>query len=108
MLFVVVCFVAFRRWVRELLEILDISESHSCAWTWIAVAIVCACVWRELYVRVYGEMSLKDTNCAISARVRVWKLHVLLIRMGMIWSWSLFSCYVSLWLVLVVRICRVC
>ncbi len=70
--------------MRVLLESLDISVSHSCAWTLIAMAIVCACVWSDLYVMFSGGVSLKDTSCAISARVCVWKLHVLLITMGMI------------------------
>jgi len=61
-----------------LLETLDISVSHSCAWTWIRMAIVCACVGRDLYLRVSGGFFLKDTS------VRVWKLFVLLIAMGMI------------------------
>ena len=62
MLFVVVCFVVFRRWVRMLLETLDISVSHSCLWTWIAMAIVCACVGSDLYAMLSGEFSLKDTS----------------------------------------------
>ena len=37
---------------------------------------------------VSSGFSLKDTNCAISARVRVRKLFVLLITMGMIWTFS--------------------
>ena len=39
-----------------------------------------------------GGFSLNDTSCDIFARVRVWKLHVLLITMEMIWTWSIFSC----------------
>jgi len=35
----------------------------------------------------------------MSARVRVWKLPDLLITMGMIWTWILFFCCVSIWLV---------
>jgi hypothetical protein len=73
-----------------LLKTLDISVSYSCAWTWIAMTIVCACVGSDLDVSVSGGFSLKDTSCAISARVRVWKLPVLLITMGMIWTWILF------------------
>ncbi len=88
---VVVCLTVFRRWVRVLLEHLDMSVSHSCAWTWTAMTIVCACVGRDLYVVLCGEFSLKDTGRAISARVRVWKLTVMLITMGIIWTWSLFS-----------------
>jgi hypothetical protein len=80
-----------------LLETLKTSVSHSCAWTWIAMTIVCACAGSDLYVMLCGGFSLlKDTSCAISANVRVCRLPVLLITMGMIWSWSLFSCCVSL------------
>ena len=60
--------------------------SHSCAWTWIATTIVCACVGSDLYVMLSGGFSLNDTSCAISANVLVWKLPVLLITMGMIWT----------------------
>ena len=59
------------------------------------MVIVCACVGSDLYVSVPGGFSLKGTSCAISARVRVWKLHVLLITMGMIWTWSVFFSVVS-------------
>jgi hypothetical protein len=38
----------------------------------------------------------------------VWKLPVLLITMGMIWTCNIFFCCVSSWHVWVVRICRVC
>ena len=64
--------------------------SHSCACTCIDMAIVCAFVCSVLYVRVSGGVSLKNTSCAIFARVRVWKLHVLLTTMGMIWTWCRF------------------
>jgi hypothetical protein len=44
------------------------------------MAIVCACVGSVLYVRASSGFSLNDYNSrAIFARVRVWKLHVLLI-----------------------------
>ena len=62
----------------------DIILSHSCACMRIAIAIVCACVGSVLYARVSGGFSLKNTICAISARVRVWKLLVLFTTMGMI------------------------
>ena len=53
----------FRRWVsRVLLETLDISVSHSCAWAWIAMVIDCACGGSDLYVRLYGVFSLKDVS----------------------------------------------
>jgi hypothetical protein len=70
---------------------LEISKIHSCAWTWIAMAIVCAYVGSDLYVSLSSRISLKGTSCAISAMVRVWKLHVLLVTMGRIWTWSLFT-----------------
>jgi hypothetical protein len=81
------CFV-LRGWVRLLLETLDISVSHSCACVCIVMAIACACVGSILYVRVAGVVLLKDSSCANSARVRAWKLFVLLTTMGMIWTWS--------------------
>ena len=37
-----------------LLETLDISMSHSCAWKWISMAIVCACVGIDLHISVSG------------------------------------------------------
>ena len=55
-----------------------------CAWTWIVMTIFCACVGSDLYVMLFGVFSLKNTSWAISANVRVWKLPVLLITMGMI------------------------
>jgi hypothetical protein len=70
--------------MRVLLETFDISVSHSRAWTWIAMAIVCACVVSNLYVILSGGFSLKDNSHGISARLRVCKLPVLLITMGMI------------------------
>ena len=62
---VVVCcclLCCFRRWVRMLLETLDINVSHSCAWTWIAIAIVCACGGSDLYVVLSGGLSLKNAS----------------------------------------------
>ena len=70
--------------MRLLLKTLDISVSHSCTCICIAMAIVCACDASVLYARVSDGFSLKDTSCTISARMRVWKLHVLLTTMGMI------------------------
>ncbi len=68
--------------MRLLLDIADIRVSHSCACMWSGMAIVCACDGRDLYVRVSGGFSLNDTSWAISANVRVWKLLVLLIIIG--------------------------
>jgi hypothetical protein len=86
LLFVVVFSECFRRWVRVLLGTLDMSVSHSWALTWIAMAIVCTCVESDLYVILSGGFSLKDTSWAISTNVRVCKLPVLLITIGMIWT----------------------
>ena len=85
----VACFVVLRGWVMLLLETLDISVSHFCAFTCIAMANICACVG-SVYDRVFGGFSLKDTSWAISARVRVYKLHILLITIDMIWTWIRF------------------
>ena len=71
MLFVVECFGDFWRCVRVLLETLEISVSHSCAWTWIAMVIDCACGGSDLYVRLSGGFSWNDTSRAILARVFV-------------------------------------
>jgi hypothetical protein len=64
------------------LEILDMRVSHSCAWVWSVIAIFWACSGSALYVSVSGGFSLRDTSCAISASVRVWKFPVLLITIG--------------------------
>ncbi len=56
--------------------------SHSCACMCSDMAIVCACGGRDLYVRVSGGFSSKDTSWANSAIVLVWKLHVLFITIG--------------------------
>jgi hypothetical protein len=57
--------------VRLLLETLDIRVSHSCACTWIAMAIDCVCVGSVLYVSVFDGLSLDGINRVISAMVRV-------------------------------------
>ena len=49
-----------------------------------AIAISCAGLGSCLYVRVSGGSSLNETSCAISARVRTLKVHVLLMTIGMI------------------------
>jgi len=68
--------------MRLLLEMLDIRVSHSCAFMWSDMVIVCACDGRDLYIRVSGGFSLNYTSWAIPAIVRVYKLHVLLITIG--------------------------
>jgi hypothetical protein len=58
--------------------------SHSCACVCSAIAIVCAGVERDFYVGESGGFSLNDTIWAISAKVRVWKLPIMLTTIGMI------------------------
>ena len=48
--------------MRVILETLDISVSHSCAWTWIAMAIDRACGGSDLYVALSGGFSWKDNS----------------------------------------------
>jgi len=60
--FFAVFFDVFRRWVRVLLETLDKSVSHFCAWTWIAMTIGCACIGSDLYAMLSDGFSLKDTS----------------------------------------------
>ena len=66
------------------LESLDMRVSHSCACMWSAMTMSRAGVGSCLYVRVSGGSSWKETSCAISASVLVWKDPVLLMTMGMI------------------------
>ncbi len=70
--------------VRIFLEILEMYESHSCAWMCNAIAIFCAGFGSFLYVRVSGGSSLNETNGAISASVRTLKVPVLLMTIRMI------------------------
>ncbi len=70
--------------VRIFLEILEMYESHSCAWMCSAIAIFCAGFASCLYVRVSGGSSVNETSCAISARARTLKVPVLLMTIGMI------------------------
>ena len=74
--------------MRVLLKTFEMRVSHSRACMCSAIVIVCACVGRVLYVRVSGGFSLNYTNWAISARVLVWKLPVLLMTIGVICSCS--------------------
>jgi hypothetical protein len=48
--------------VGVILETLEISVSHSCAWTWIAMVIDCACGGSVLYVRLSGGFSWNETS----------------------------------------------
>ena len=70
--------------MRVLVETLDNSVSHSCACTCSAITIVCACFGSVLYVRASGGFSLSKTSRAISDRVRVWKILVLLKNIGIV------------------------
>ena len=70
--------------VRIFLEILEMYESHYCAWVCSAMAIFCASFVICLYVRVSGGSSLNETSCTISASVRTLKVPVLLMTIGMI------------------------
>ena len=70
--------------VRIFREILEIYESHSCAWMCSAIAIFSAGFGSCLYVRVSGGSSLNETSCAISTSVRTLKVPVLLMTTGMI------------------------
>ncbi len=75
--------------VRIFLEILEMYESHSCAWMCSAIAIFFAGFGSCLYVRVFGGPSLDETSCAISASVRTLKVPVLLMTIGMIMTSAL-------------------
>ena len=70
--------------VRIFLEILEMNESHSCAWMCSVIAIFCAGFNSGLYVRMSGGSSLNETSCAISASARTLKVPVLLMTIGMI------------------------
>ncbi len=48
--------------MRVLLETLEISGSHSCAWMWSVMVIDCACGGRDLNVRLSGGFSWNDTS----------------------------------------------
>ncbi len=55
--------------VRIFLEILEMWDSHYCAWTWRAMAIFCVGRGSCLKVMASGGSLWKDTSWAISARV---------------------------------------
>ncbi len=94
--------------MRLLLETLDIGVSHSCARMCNAIAIVCACVGRDLYVSASGRFSFNDASWAISARVRVGKLPVLLITIGMISAYNRLFSVVGWHFFAVCRMCECC
>ncbi len=72
--------------VRIFLEVLDIWDSHSCACTCSAIAILLAVMGSCLKVSSSGVSSLKETSWAISAKVLTWKVPVRLMTMGMIFT----------------------
>ncbi len=55
--------------VRIFLEILEMWDSHSCAWTWRAIAIFCVGRGSCLKVTASSGSSWKDTSWAISESV---------------------------------------
>ncbi len=70
--------------VRIFLEILEMWESHSCAWTCGAIVILLAVGGSCLKVSLSGGSSANETSWEISARVLTWKVPVRLMTMGMI------------------------
>ena len=74
--------------VSIFLEILDIWDSHSCACTWSAIAILLAMGDSCLKVSSSGGSSVNETNCEISACVLTWKVPVRLMTMGMILTFA--------------------
>ncbi len=69
---------------RIFLEILDVWDSHSCAYTWSAIVIILAVGDSCLKVSSSGGSSAKETSWEISARVFTWKVPVQLMTMRMI------------------------
>ncbi len=57
-------------------------DSHSCAWTWRAIAIFCAGRGSCLKVKASSGSSWKDTSWAISERVFTLNVPVLLMTIG--------------------------
>jgi hypothetical protein len=71
------------------LEISDMRDSHSCAWTCRAIASFCAGLGRCLKVKASGASPWKDTSWAISARALTLNVPVPLITIGNIWMSAL-------------------
>jgi hypothetical protein len=67
-----------------LLETFEMRVRPSRACMCSAIVIVCGCVGSVLYVSAFVGFSLNDASWAISARVLVWKLPVLLLTIVMI------------------------
>ncbi len=70
--------------LRIFLEILDMWDSHSCACTWSAIAILLAVGDSCLKVSPFGGSFVIETSWEISARVLTWKVPVRMMTMGMI------------------------
>ena len=70
--------------VRIYLEFFDMCDSHSCACTWSAIAILLGLMGSCLKVRSFGGSSLKEMSWAISARVLTWKVPARLMPIGII------------------------
>jgi len=70
--------------VRIFLEIFDMWDSHFCACTWSAIAVLLAAGGGFLKARAFGGIYLNETSRAISASVLTWKVHVRLMTMGII------------------------
>ena len=92
------CLAVFVLMVRISLEVLDIWDSHSRAYTCSAMAILLAVRSSCLKVSPSGGSSLNETSWAISASVLTWKVPVRLItiwiiltsafRVPLVWSAS--------------------
>ncbi len=61
-------------------------DSHFCAYTCSAIAILLAVMGSCLKVSSSGGSSLKETSWAISATVLTWKVPVWLLTTGMIFT----------------------
>ncbi len=74
--------------VRIFLEILEMWDSHSCAWTCRAIAVFCDGRGSCLYVIASSGSSWKDTSCAISERVFTLNVPVLLMTIGISFTFA--------------------
>ena len=74
--------------VRIFLEVLDMWDSHSCAYTCSAIVILLAVRGTCLKVSSSGGSSLNEPSWAISARFLTWKVHVRLMTIGMVLTFA--------------------
>ncbi len=74
--------------VRTFLEILEMWDSHFCAWTWRAIAIFC--VGRASCLKVIASRGSfwKDTSWAISGSVLTLNVLVLLMTIGITFTFA--------------------